>query len=111
MDKGTCTRRTLLAGGAAMLATAARISRLDAAQMAERVKLKVSYEFPYLYYVPDDYGKDRSQNWPLLLFLHGVGERGSDLVLVKINGLPKLIEAGKTFPFVVISPQFPQDTW
>jgi hypothetical protein len=56
-----------------------------------------------LSYVPDGYGKDRSQNWPLLLFLHGVGERGSDLELVKINGPPKLIEAGKKFPFVVIS--------
>ena len=111
MDKGTCTRRTLLAGGAAMLATAARISQAEAAQTAERVKLKVSYEFRYLSYVPDGYGKDRSQNWPLLLFLHGAGERGSKLELVKINGPPKLIETGKKFPFVVISPQCPQDTW
>ena len=111
MDKGTCTRRTLLAGGAAMLATAARISHADAAQTAERMKLKDSYEFRYLSYVPDGYGKDRSQNWPLLLFLHGAGERGSDLELVKIHGPPKLIETGKKFPFVVISPQCPQDTW
>ena len=111
MDKGTCTRRALLAGGAAVLATAARISHANAPQTAERVELKVSYEFRYLSYVPDGYGKDRSQTWPLLLFLHGVGERGSDLELVKINGPPKLIEAGKKFPFVVISPQCPQDTW
>jgi predicted peptidase len=111
MDKGTCTRRTLLAGGAAMLATAARISHADAAQTAERMKLKVSYEFRYLSYVPDGYGKDRSQNWPLLLFLHGAGERGTNLELVKINGPPKLIETGKKFPFVVISPQCPPDTW
>ncbi len=111
MDKGTCTRRTLLAGGAAMLATAARISHADATQTAERVKLMDSYVFRYLSYVPDRYGKDRSQNWPLLLFLHGAGERGSDLKLVNINGPPKLIEAGKKFPFVVISPQCPQDTW
>jgi len=110
MDKGTCTRRALLAGGAAVLATAARISHANAPQTAERVELKVSYEFHYLSYVPDGYGKDRSQTWPLLLFLHGVGERGSDLELVKINGPPKLIEAGKKFPFVVISPQCPQDT-
>ncbi len=111
MDKGTCTRRALLAGGAAVLATAARISHANAPQTAERVELKVPYEFRYLSYVPDGYGKDRSQTWPLLLFLHGVGERGSDLELVKINGPPKLIEAGKKFPFVVISPQCPQDTW
>ena len=94
-----------------MLATAARISHADAVQTAERVKLKVSYEFRYLSYVPDGYGRNRSQNWPLLLFLHGVGERGSDLELVKINGPPKLIEAGRKFPFVVISPQCPKETW
>ena len=94
-----------------MLATAARLSHADAAQTAERARLKVPYEFRYLSYVPDGYGSDRSQNWPLLLFLHGVGERGSDLELVKINGPPKLIEAGKKFPFVVISPQCPQETW
>ena len=75
MDKGTCTRRSLLAGGAAMLAAAARIPHAGAAQTAERAKLKVSYEFRYLSYVPDGYGKDRSRKWPLLLFLHGAGER------------------------------------
>ena len=93
-----------------MLATAARISHAHAAQTAKRVKLKVSYEFRYLSYVPDGYGKNRSQDWPLLLFLHGAGERGSDLELVKIHGPPKLIETGKKFPFVVISPQCPRDT-
>ena len=92
-----------------MLATAGRISHADAAQTAERVKLKVPFEFRYLAYLPDGYGKDRSQNWPLLLFLHGSGERGSDLELVKIHGPPKLIETGQKFPFVVISPQCPQD--
>ena len=39
------------------------------------------------------------------------GERGSDRGLVKIRRAAKLIEAGKKFPFVVISPQCPQDTW
>jgi predicted peptidase len=93
-----------------MLATAGRISRADAAQTAERVQLKVPYEFRYLSYVPDGYGTHRSQKWPLLLFLHGAGERGSDLELVKIHGPPKLIETGKKFPFVVISPQCPKDS-
>ena len=93
-----------------MLATAGRISRADAAQTAERVALKVAYEFRYLSYVPAGYRKDRSRIWPLLLFLHGAGERGSDLELVKIHGPPKLIETGRKFPFVVISPQCPQDT-
>src|SRR5690606_28530571 len=36
-----------------------------------------SWEIPYLVYLPQDYSsRDR---WPLLLYLHGSGERGSDL--------------------------------
>lgn len=59
----------------------------------------------YLIYFPKDYSEDKS--FPLLLFLHGAGERGNDLNLVPKHGLPKLIEEGKDFPFVVVSPQCP----
>ncbi len=57
----------------------------------------------YLIYLPKDY--DKQENWPLLLFLHGSGERGDDLELVKVHGPPKLIGGGKDFPFIVVSPQ------
>jgi predicted peptidase len=107
MIQGICTRRTLLAGAAAMLASAGRISHAGAAQTAEHVKLGLWHEFRYLSYLPDDYGNDQSRKWPLLLFLHGAGERGADLERVKMHGPPKLIEAGRKFPFVVISPQCP----
>jgi len=45
----------------------------------------------------------------LLLFLHGAGERGDNLELVKVHGPAKLVEKGKDFPFVVVSPQCPKD--
>jgi predicted peptidase len=45
------------------------------------------------------------------MFLHGAGERGDDLDLVKIHGIPKLIEAGQEFPFIAVSPQCPKDSW
>lgn len=44
---------------------------------------------------------------PLLVFLHGAGERGSDLEKVKIHGPPKLVDGKPDFPFVLISPQCP----
>jgi predicted peptidase len=44
-----------------------------------------------------------------MLFLHGAGERGDDLQLVKKAGIPKLIESGQQFPFIVVSPQCPKD--
>ena len=43
----------------------------------------------YLLSVPE--GKHDKNGWPLLLFLHGAGERGSDLEKVKVHGPPKLI--------------------
>ena len=64
----------------------------------------------YLLYLPKDY--DQKAAWPLVLFLHGSGEHGDDLELVKQQGLPKLIEAGQQFPFIVVSPQCPNgESW
>jgi predicted peptidase len=50
------------------------------------------------------------KEFPLVLFLHGIGERGNDLELVKLFGMPKEIEEGMDFPFIVVSPQCPEDT-
>ena len=64
----------------------------------------------YLLYLPPAYNGSE-ENWPLLLFLHGAGERGVDLEQVKVHGPPKMIAQGRDFPFVVISPQCPEDMW
>lgn len=45
------------------------------------------------------------------MFLHGAGERGDNLDLVKLHGPPKLIEQGKKFEFIIVSPQCPQKQW
>ncbi|MBD0286133.1 MAG: prolyl oligopeptidase family serine peptidase [Flavisolibacter sp.] len=62
-------------------------------------------ETDYLLYLPDHYQDDTTKRWPLLLFLHGSGESGHDIQKVKVHGPPKLIEGGKRFPFLVVSPQ------
>jgi len=71
------------------------------------VKKNVFLESRFLLYLPEGYNKNDDRKWPLLLFLHGKGECGDMLELVKKNGPPKLIEFGKTFPFIVVSPQCP----
>jgi len=63
----------------------------------------------YLLYLPPDY--DQQEAWPLVLFLHGAGERGDDLSQVKKHGPPKLVEAARQFPFIVVSPQCPRGEW
>ncbi len=64
----------------------------------------------YLISLPEGYTAD-SEAIPLLLFLHGAGERGSDLDRVKAHGPPKIIDRGDDLPAVVISPQCPAGTW
>jgi len=64
----------------------------------------------YLLFLPESYGK-KQQRWPLIMFLHGAGERGSDLNKVKVHGPPKIVENRKDFPFIVVSPQCPEDGW
>lgn len=65
-------------------------------------------EMKYLKYLPPAYDSSEAE-WPLLLFLHGAGERGDDLEMVKVHGPPKMIAKGRDFPYVVISPQCPED--
>ncbi len=75
-----------------------------------------SAQFGYYEYLPGGYSTNTS-NYPVLIFLHGGGEKGDGTVVPAIldkvlaNGPPKLIKA-KTwdpkYPMIVISPQFHQ---
>jgi predicted peptidase len=78
-------------------------------QQAQKLERTIKVTFDYLLYLPKDYSQKDS--WPLLLFLHGAGERGDNLERVKVHGPPKLIAAGKDFPFIVVSPQCPSNRW
>lgn len=78
-------------------------------QVAQQLSTQVDVQMGYLLYLPKDYASQDA--WPLLLFLHGAGERGDDLELVKKHGPPKQIAAGKDFPFIVVSPQCPRGRW
>jgi predicted peptidase len=78
-------------------------------QKTARLNTQIEVEMDYLLYLPKAF--DTKQSWPLVLFLHGAGERGDDLELVKKHGPPKLISEGKEFPFIVVSPQCPKDRW
>jgi predicted peptidase len=61
----------------------------------------------YLLFLPDGYGTDAAKRWPLIFFLHGAGERGTNLWLVAKHGPPKVDTSATNFPFIVISPQCP----
>jgi predicted peptidase len=63
----------------------------------------------YLRYLPPDYTAQPA--WPLILFLHGRGERGDDLDLVKLHGLPQRLANGDNFPFIITAPQCPSASY
>jgi predicted peptidase len=63
----------------------------------------------YLLFLPQAYGANPDERWPLILFLHGSAGRGDDLELVKIKGMPRIVEQQPDFPFIVLSPQCPTE--
>ncbi len=64
----------------------------------------------YLLFLPSDYQTNSTQRWPLIFFLHGAGERGSDVWAVAKHGPPKIDTKTPGFPFIVVSPQCPEGT-
>lgn len=64
-------------------------------------------ELGYLLYLPPGYATQPDKKWPVVFFLHGRGESGNDLEVVKIHGLPKEIDRGQDFPFIAVAPQCP----
>ncbi len=61
----------------------------------------------YLLFLPADYEANPKKIWPLVLFLHGRGQRGYDVDVVKAHGPPRLAAAGRPFPFILVAPQCP----
>ena len=60
--------------------------------------------------MPADYERRPDEGFPVLISLHGIGERGnggSELPRLLKWGLPRLVQHGRGLPFLVISPQLP----
>lgn len=64
--------------------------------------------YDYQLFLPRDYRSGKDTRWPLIVFLHGAGERGTNIARVTVHGPPKLVPARPDFPFVVVSPQCPE---
>lgn len=66
---------------------------------------------PYRILLPENY--KASKNYPLLVFLHGSGERGKDNELQLMHGSSLFLqkETRKSFPAIVVFPQCPKDSY
>lgn len=95
--------------------TAAPATMPAGTQGAQHFEKQRTVTYDYLLYLPADYGKDPAKKFPVILFLHGAGERGTNVTDVARHGPPKLLKDGKTElalkDFIVISPQCPPGRW
>jgi predicted peptidase len=69
-------------------------------------------QLPYLLFLPKEYGVDAEKKWPLIFFLHGAGERGVDLDILRDYGPAKEAQGDPNFPFICLTPQCPDgEVW
>ena len=74
------------------------------ADFVQRVIQDESGEHRYTVFLPENYTADKQ--WPVILYLHGAGERGNDGQRQLTIGLAPAIEKRKsTFPFIAVFPQ------
>ena len=65
-------------------------------------------EYRYVVYVPADWTP--KQKWPVILFLHGAGERGSDGLPQSDVGIGRALRMNSDrYPFIVVMPQCGKD--
>lgn len=93
-----------------------------------QTQLTKKVDLGYLLYLPPGYDAKAAKKWPLILFLHGAGERGTNLAVVSVHGPPKLVKKNPPVPknetedarksreaatklvaenFIIVSPQCP----
>ncbi|MFP3382652.1 dienelactone hydrolase family protein [Tritonibacter sp. SIMBA_163] len=100
--------RTSISAVAIALASLGGASTTMAEQAAMTSTAPMPLDINYLLYTPDSF-ENSEKEFPLVVWLHGGNQGGSDVDKVRESGLPSLIEQGKSFPFVVFSPQNPSE--
>ena len=95
---------TLTLAGVATAATAAAAGAEPPTGFLDRTVQVDGAPRPYKVYVPP--GFDAKKSWPVILFLHGGGERGTDIVRHTEVGLGAALRSNPDrFPAVVVFPQ------
>lgn len=70
----------------------------------------VTYHFQV--YLPEEWRRDDHHLWPIILALHGRGERGSEGMWQTQIGLPQAVrDHPDRWPFVIVMPQCPQPNY
>ena len=80
----------------------------DSGFLNRRIVLEgITYRFQV--YLPEEWRRDDGKQWPIILFLHGRGERGSEGMWQTQIGIAEAVRNHPDrWPFVIVMPQCPQ---
>jgi len=92
-----------------LVATPARAKKTETGFLDRTVNV-AGTEYKYQVFAPDNWTK--KQKWPVILFLHGAGERADDGLIQTEVGIGTAIRRGRSrFPAIVVMPQCRKDMW
>lgn len=100
--------RTILVSLALSAALGLGTASAQAEQTAAMSTATIPTNLNYLLSTPAGY-ETSSEAYPLIVWLHGGDQGGSDVEKVRSSGLPALIEGGKDLPYLLFSPQNPSE--
>jgi len=74
-------------------------------------KLKTIKQYPHIVITPAGYLDQSNTKWPLILFLHGSGEEGTNLEVIRGEAIVKGLANYHAGGFILLAPQTPVDDW
>jgi pimeloyl-ACP methyl ester carboxylesterase len=105
---GPCVARGATRGVATKSHAAPPAPPQDTGFLNRKIELHgVTYRFQV--YLPEEWRRDDGRQWPVILFLHGRSERGSEGMWQTQIGLPEAVRNHPDrWPFVIVMPQCPE---
>ncbi|WP_279483678.1 prolyl oligopeptidase family serine peptidase [Aureimonas sp. SK2] len=100
--------RVILASLTLSAAVGLGMPMAQAEQTAARSTATIPADLNYLLSTPPGY-ETSNEAFPLIVWLHGGDQGGSDVEKVRSSGLPAMIEGGREVPYLVFSPQNPNE--
>lgn len=101
---------TMLALTSAALLTWPSIVRQDDQAFQTRAITIGGTEYGFRVFIPKHW--TRKKKSPVILFLHGAGERGDDnLAQTRVGIGPSILRQQETLPFIIVMPQCPRNRW
>lgn len=119
---GCCIGTLVFASGASAQVTATCMLNPDGNRVYGEVPLEGTLKsteeqldpgLPFLQYLPNGHtAADPTKKFPVILFMHGIGEVGGTLRDNTAHSLPRVVESPDwNWPFIVLSPVLPNQGW